>query len=129
MTGSTKAEVETIKTFLSRTDDSVRLTYRRDPSALLRRCVGGGTTNDPRCLQNDPSGLRRFVPVHCTGGDPTAVRAFLDECRDQLWAEACHRVRTDKEPAYLPDKLKPAQKVTAEQFRAVDEVAEDAITA
>ena len=129
MTGSTKAEVEIIKKFLSRTDDSVRLTYRRDPSPLLRRCVIVGTTNDPRCLPNDPSGLRRFVPVHCTAGDPTAVRVFLDEYRDQLWAEACHRMRGEKEPAYLPDKLKAAQKVAAEQFRAVDEVAEDVITA
>ena len=32
MTGSTKAEVETIKKFLSRTNDNIRLTYRRDPS-------------------------------------------------------------------------------------------------
>ena len=31
MTGSTKAEVETIKKFLSRTNDRIRLTYRRDP--------------------------------------------------------------------------------------------------
>ena len=39
MTGSTKAEVETIKKFLSRTNDNIRLTYRRDPSPLPRRCM------------------------------------------------------------------------------------------
>ena len=127
MTGSTKAEVETIKKFLSRTNDSIRLTYRRDPSPLLRRCMIVGTTNDPRCLPNDPSGNRRFVPVPCTAGDPEKTRAYLEEHRDQLWAEALHRCREKHETAYLPDHLKGAQAELTEQFRAVDEVAEDVI--
>ena len=127
MTGSTKAEVETIKKFLSRTNDRIRLTYRRDPSPLLRRCMIVGTTNDPRCLPNDPSGNRRFVPVPCNGGDAAAVRAYLDEHREQLWAEAVHRVREKREIAYLPDDLKPAQAELTEHYRAVDEVAEDVI--
>ena len=127
MTGSTKAEVEMIKKFLSMTNDNIRLTYRRDPSPLLRRCMIVGTTNDPRCLPNDPSGNRRFVPVPCTAGDPAATRAYLDEHRDQLWAEALHRARVNKETAYLPDSLKAAQAELTEQFRAVDEVAEDVI--
>ena len=127
MTGSTKAEVETIKKFLSRTNDNIRLTYRRDPSPLLRRCMIVGTTNDPRCLPNDPSGNRRFVPVPCVGGDAVAVRAYLDEHREQMWAEAVHRVREKHETAYLPDALKTAQAELTEHYRAVDEVAEDVI--
>ena len=129
MTGSTKAEVETIKKFLSRTNDNIRLTYRRDPSPLLRRCMIVGTTNDPRCLPNDASGNRRFLPVPCTAGDPAATRAYLDEQRDQLWAEACHRIRENHETAYLPDSLKAAQSELTEQYRAVDEVAEEVIGA
>ena len=70
MTGSTKAEVEGIKKFLSRTNDNIRLTYRRDPSPLLRRCMIVGTTNDPRCLPNDASGNRRFLPVPCAAWRP-----------------------------------------------------------
>ena len=127
MTGSTKAEVETIKKFLSRTNDRIRLTYRRDPSPLLRRCMIVGTTNDPRCLPNDSSGNRRFLPVPCTAGDPADTRAYLDENREQLWAEALHRVRTNHETAYLPDSLKGAQAELTEQYRAVDEVAEEII--
>ena len=127
MTGSTKAEVETIKKFLSRSNDNIRLTYRRDPSPLLRRGMIVGTTNDPRCLPNDPSGNRRFVPVPCAAGDPAATRAYLDEHRDQLWAEALHRVRTNHETAYLPDSLKYQQAELTEQYRAVDEVAEGVI--
>ena len=129
MTGSTKAEVEGIKKFLSRTNDNIRLTYRRDPSPLLRRCMIVGTTNDPRCLPNDASGNRRFLPVPCADGDPAATRVYLDEQRDQLWAEACHRTRTLHETAYLPDSLKGAQSKLTEQFRAVDEVAEEVVGA
>ena len=129
MTGSTKAEVETIKKFLSRTNDNIRLTYRRDPSPLLRRCMIVGTTNDPLCLPNDPSGNRRFVPVPCTAGDPAKTRPYLEEHRDQLWAEALHRCREKHETAYLPDHLKGAQAELTEQFLAVDEVAEDVIGA
>ena len=102
MTGSTKAEVETIKKFLSR-------------------------TNDPRCLPNDSSGNRRFLPVPCTAGDTAATRAYLDEHREQLWAEAIHRVRENHETAYLPDSLKGAQAELAEQYLAVDKVAEEII--
>ena len=127
MTGSTKAEVETIKKFLSRTNDNIRLTYRRDPSPLPRRCMIVGTTNDPRCLPNDSSGNRRFLPVPCANGDPAKTRAYLDEHREQMWAEALHRVRTDHETAYLPDSLKGAQSELTEQYRAVDEVAEEVI--
>ena len=129
MTGSTKAEVETIKKFLSRTNDNIRLTYRRDPSPLLRRCMIVGTTNDPRCLPNDASGNRRFLPVPCTAGDPAVTRAYLDEHREQLWAEALHRIRENHETAYLPDSLKGAQADLTEQYRAVDEVAEEVIGA
>ncbi len=129
MTGSTKAEVETIKKFLSRTNDNIRLTYRRDPSPLLRRCMIVGTTNDPRCLPNDASGNRRFLPVPCTAGDPSATRAYLDEHREQLWAEAIQRVRENHETAYLPDSLNGAQSELTEQYRAVDEVAEEVIGA
>ena len=127
MTGSTKAEVETIKKFLSRTNDNIRLTYRRDPSPLLRRCMIVGTTNDPRCLPNDASGNRRFLPVPCAGGDPAKTRAYLEEHRDQLWAEAIHRIREQGETAYLPDSLKGVQAELTEQYRAVDEVAEEVI--
>ena len=98
-----------------------------DPSPLLRRCMIVGTTNDPRCLPNDASGNRRFMPVPCDAGDPASTRAYLDEHREQLWAEAIYRIRENRETAYLPDSLKAPQALLTEQYRAVDEVAEDVI--
>ena len=46
---------------------------------------------------------------------------------EQLWAEAIHRIRENHETAYLPDNLKSAQSNLTEQYRAVDEVAEEII--
>ena len=48
---------------------------------------------------------------------------------EQLWAEAIHRIRENHETAYLPDNLKSAQSNLTEQYRAVDEVAEEVIGA
>ena len=128
MSGSTRAEVESMKAFLARQDDgAVRLTYRRDPIDLPRRCVIVGSTNDPRCLPNDPSGNRRFVPVPVSAGNPRAIRTFMNKHREQLWAEARHRVKVLKEPAWLPDELKQQQMALNEQYRATDEIAEDVV--
>ena len=70
-----------------------------------------------------------FAPIPCTGGspEPEDVRSYLDEHHEQLWTEAVKRVRALHETAYLPDTLKAAQAELTEQFRAVDELAEDVI--
>ena len=72
-----------------------------------------------------------FAPIPCTGGspEPEDVRSYLDEHHEQLWAEALHRCREKHETAYLPDRLKGAQSALTEQYRAVDEVAEEVIGA
>ena len=128
MAGSTRAEVESIKGFLARQDDgAVRLTYRRDPIDLPRRCVIVGSTNDQRCLPNDPSGNRRFVPVPVTAGDPRKIRTFMNSEREQLWAEAKHRAIELKEQAWLPDEIKQHQAIENEIYRATDEIAEDVV--
>ena len=134
MAGSTRAELESLKAFLSQTDDGgIRLAYRRNPEAMPRRCIIVGTSNNPECLPNDPSGNRRFVPVILIGGDPAQVTAYLNDNRAQLWAEARTLYQWGKEEperaitARLPDHLKTAQRDAAEQARRKDEVMEDAI--
>ena len=107
MAGSTRAERESLKAFLSRTDDgAVRLAYRRDPETMRRRCVMAGTTNDSHCLPADPSGNRRFVALNVRSGldGAAGVRAYLDDARGQLWAEALHRYHAG-ETVYLPADL------------------------
>ncbi|MDE0155124.1 MAG: hypothetical protein OXI88_01435 [Gammaproteobacteria bacterium] len=134
MSGVTRAELESLKAFLSRTDDGgVRLAYRRNPEAMPRRCIIAGTSNNPECLPNDPSGNRRFVPVYLDGGDPAHLAEYLDENRNHLWAEAMalyawHQEEPDEAPtAWLPRRLKGEQEAAAEQARRKDEILEDAI--
>ena len=100
MAGSTRAELESLKAFLSRTDDgSIRLAFRRNPETMLRRCVIVGTTNDPHCLPNDPTGNRRFVPVQVAAGlgSVETLRRYLDEHRERMWAEALDLYRAGVE--------------------------------
>ena len=125
LAGSTRADVESLKAFLSRIDDGgVRLAYRRDPQRLPRRCVIVGSTNDPRPLPNDPSGNRRFIPLTCTSGNPVAIRQYMDRHRVQIWAEGLHRYRAG-EVAWIPEHLQPPAREAASAAQHADDLLED----
>ena len=71
MAGSTKADLDSLKSFISQPDDGgIRLAFRRNPEDAPRRCVIVGTSNRLDSLPNDPTGLRRFVPVILNPSDP-----------------------------------------------------------
>jgi predicted P-loop ATPase len=84
--GMRKGEVEHLKAFLSRQDDTARLSYARLPVIVPRQFVVIGTTNSDRYLR-DLTGNRRFWPVRVEGFDLEALRRD----RDQIWAEAAAR--------------------------------------
>ena len=126
MQGARRADLESLKAFLSRTDDgSTRLSYRRNPEPMPRRCVLIGTADRPDPLPDD-SNLRRFVPITLTGGDPSRVIEYLDLNRTQLWAEALAMYRNGDSPR-LPDYLKHAQAEAAEEARSRHGAFEDSI--
>lgn len=130
MAGSTRAENAAIKAFLSGTFDRVRLAYRRDPQNLPRRCILVGTGDHDDVLPND-SNLRRFVVVRVqargTAAETVArVRRFLDENREQLWAEACVRFKAGAQ-AHLPPELASSQRAVAEDYRYRNESVENAL--
>ena len=131
MSGSTRADLESLKAFVTRQNDGVvRLSYRRNPELMLRRCILAGTTNRHDALPNDPSGNRRFVPVdlHDRGEAKQAIEPFFGEHRPQLWAEAFHRFVTG-ERAGLPRHLRLVAAEAAEQHRNRDELLEDRVGA
>ena len=128
MTGARQADLENLKTFISQQDDgSVRFAYRRDPETMLRRCVLAGTSNNQFMLPNDPSGLRRFVPVELHPAK-SAIEPYISEQRDQLWAEALIRYH-NKVRAGLPFALRASASEVSEQHRSNDEIYEDKIQA
>ena len=77
------AEQELIKAYVARRVSDVRPPYGRIRVSRPRQCVFVGTTNDETPLR-DPTGGRRFWPIHCGSADVEGLRRD----RDQLWAEA-----------------------------------------
>ena len=130
MAGATRADLESLKAFLTRTDDgSVRLAYRRNPETMLRRCIIVGTTNADSSLPNDVTGNRRFVVIDVAAGPDgvEGLRSYLDTNRAQLWAEALAVHGAGSDPIRLPEGLGSAQAEANERHRRSDSVLEDAV--
>lgn len=83
-----KADIETLKQFLSKNEDIYRVAYGRRTSRFPRQCVFWGTSNDKEFLR-DKTGNRRFWPVDCSiqKGTKNIFHELMKE-RDQIWAEA-----------------------------------------
>ena len=126
MSGATRADIDSMKAFLSRTDDnSIRLAYRRNPESMPRRCIIVGTADHAHALPNTQN-LRRFVPVVITGGNPAAAVKFLDTHRAQLWAEALAMYGRGV-TAWLPHELQDAQAIATETARSRNVALEETI--
>lgn len=126
MAGLSRADMDGLKAFLSRQVDHVRLPYDRLVKELPRRCVIVGTSNDAQPLPNDPTGLRRFLPVRILGRGPLPVNDHMDAIRDQLWAEAVYRFDMGERPI-INDEMRGAQRRLTEVYRRSDEVVEELV--
>ncbi len=84
-----KADVESVRNFLTRKEDQIRLPYGRTVQTMPRRCIFIGTTNSRQPL-TDPEGSRRFWVVSVGRVDTVG----LARIRDQAWAEALHLYKT-----------------------------------
>ena len=125
MAGTRRGDLESLKAFLTRRDDGQhRGAYARSAEASPRRCVMFGTADRADALPPDRN-LRRFVAV-TLGPAHGAVEPWLEEHRDQLWAEAVTRHDLG-ERANLPRELKPSQTARNAQHRSTDMVLEDVL--
>lgn len=124
LSGLRKAEVESIKHFITKQEDSFRKAYGRTTEIYKRQCVFVATTNESTFLR-DPSGNRRFMPVDVHNVkliDNQKLLDLLDDDQtiDQIWAEAVHLYRSG-EKLYLS---REAEKIASVEQRLHSEVDE-----
>ena len=114
-----KTEVEDIKNFITKQEDTFRKAYGRENSTMKRRCVFYGSSNDQSIIR-DRTGGRRFWPVEVTGFDRGWLRGFEDEV-DQLWAEAMTRWKSGEPLELTDDKDWELAQEAQDAHSAVDE--------
>lgn len=117
LAGMKKADVETVKSFISRTDDKYRASYGVNVESHPRQCVIVGSTNAEAGFLRDITGNRRFWPVTVTGESEKKPWDLTNEDVDRLWAEALWRYRNG-EFIYLDREL--AKYAQAEQKNAME---------
>lgn len=121
LAGLKKAEVEIIKNFISRQEDSFRPAYGRKKETYPRQCVFIGTTNN-RDFLRDPTGNRRFWPVDIN--EEAATKDIKDDLTqqiiNQLWAEAKHYYG-EREDLYLPKEIEALAQVVQTDHVESDE--------
>lgn len=110
-----RSEVEVVKTFLSKREDTYRPAYARHDVTIPRQCVFFGTTNEQEFLR-DRTGNRRFWPISV---ERKMNRDALEAEVDQIWAEAFEIWRQGTENLYLDSE---------ELEQMLDEVQESRMT-
>jgi len=123
LTAVNNTKMTTVKNFITKVEDSYRAPYRDQVEVRKRQCVMFATTNERRFLK-DPTGDRRFWPVHI-GEHEARLNVFEDLDRatiDQIWAEAVTFYRNHE-----PLHLNPAMETEANKRRKAASVVSDRI--
>lgn len=111
-----KSDVEAVKNFISKREDTYRGAYARRVKTHKRQCVFFGSTNDDEFLK-DATGNRRFFPVAVKRTRKTRIifEPEFDAVVDQLWAEAMEGYMLG-ESLTLSDKAEAIAGGTREEF-------------
>ena len=121
LAGLKKAEVESIKHYVAKREDSFRPAYGRVVETFKRQCVFFGTTNNKDFLR-DTSGNRRFMPIDVVKENVKKNVAidFTPEEVDQVWAEAVQLYKNG-EPLYLTGEAEALAKGEQSKHTETDE--------
>ena len=95
MNGIKKVDVETVKSFISRTDDKFRQAYGTVVESHPRTNIIVGSSNSDSGFLRDITGNRRFWPVNVSGEGKH--HPWELESVDQVWAEAIVRYHEGEE--------------------------------
>lgn len=91
-----RAATKQLKAIITMQYDKYRPPYERAPKEFPRQCVFMMTTNQEQYLK-DETGNRRWLPIRC---ERIVDVEWLKENREQLFAEAYHRVITKGETVH-----------------------------
>ena len=125
-----RSDVEQVKAYISRQDDTYRPAYGTVTEKHPRQCVFCGTTNETYFLKGD-TGNRRFwvMAADADRRKHTDVKADLTAERNQMWAEAVERWK-EGETLYLPNDLETeARQKQAEYNDEADDPIKDMLIA
>lgn len=117
LAGLRKAEVETLRSFLSRQNDIYRVAFGKRATPHPRQCIFFGTTNAEGGYLRDTTGNRRFWPVKTPGGGSKHSWEITQEEVQQIWAEAMVYVKAG-ERLYLESSVQILAK--SEQREAME---------
>jgi len=96
---------ETVKSFITRTDDKFRQSYGVNVENHPRQCIIVGSTNNISGFLRDITGNRRFWPIRVTGGKKSVWD--MKEV-DQIWSEAIKYYREGESLILSPEEEKIA---------------------
>lgn len=100
-----RTSVKKLKAEITKTEDQIRPPYERGIIRMKRSCVFAVTTNELEF--KDSTGNRRWLPVEL---QKTADIEWLQEHKEQLYAEAFHRVIVANESVHIfSDELSDIQ--------------------
>ena len=120
LAGLKKAEVETLRSFLSRQNDIYRAAFGKRATPHLRQCVFFGTTNAESGYLRDTTGNRRFWPVKTPGTGIKHPWDLTPELICQIWAETLMYVKQG-EKLYLNNELEALSKIEQREAMESDE--------
>ena len=115
LAGIKKLDVETVKSFITRTDDKYRQSYGVSVESHPRSCIIVGTTNSDGGFLRDITGNRRFWPVRVRGYGKYHAWELTEG--DQIWAETIKRYN-DGEELFLKGSL--AEEAVTQQRDAME---------
>lgn len=116
-----RTEVKKMKAIITMLVDKFREPYARISTDHPRRCAFAMTTNQEEYLK-DETGNRRWLPVKVIFEE--ADIKWLEENREQLFAEAYHRIVVDNETIYEFPKEETARQ---QEARRISDPNEDRI--
>ncbi|MEG2365071.1 MAG: virulence-associated E family protein [Terrisporobacter sp.] len=116
LAGIKKVDVETVKAFITRTDDKFRQAYGVNVESHPRSNIIVGTTNSEDGFLRDITGNRRFWPVHVRGKGKKRPWHLTEV--DQIWAEAIVKYKAGEDLSLEGEVAIEAEKMQKESMES-----------